>query len=184
MPARRPSRKIAIAAGLGVAFVVLVALAIAHSASKQSTTSQAGAQAPAAADEVAPIALRSVDGAPVRLPAGRPGALLFATATCSPCAASAEALGKAKEQLGSKVDAAFIGIDPSEPPEAMRALRSAVGEPPYPFAIDSTGSLYRLYRINALGTTIVYNAKGRIVARMIEPDLGQLEAAFRKAGVA
>ena len=36
--------------------------------------------------------------------------------------------------------------------------------------------------MTALGTTVVYNAEGRIVARLIEPNKEQLASAFKQAG--
>lgn len=183
MPARKRSRWLAGGAALAALFVGLVVLAVAHSGSQQSAA-PASAKAPTSADQVAPVALRSIDGTPVRLPAARPGALFFTVSSCTSCLASAEALGKAKEQLGSKIDAVYISIDPNDPPSALRAVRTSVGNPPYPFTVDSSGTLYRQYHVSALGTAIVYDAHGRIVARLIEPDLGQWEAAFRQAGAA
>lgn len=174
------------AGGALVLFVGLLVLALAHSGPQKTATATAAPtiSGSASADRVPPVSLQSVDGTTVRLPAARPGALLFATAGCSSCAASAQALGKVKEGFGSKIDAAFISIDPNDPPSAVRALRSSVGNPPYPFVIDSTGTLYRQYQVSALGTAIVYDAQGQIVARLIEPDSGQWEAALRKAGAA
>jgi cytochrome oxidase Cu insertion factor (SCO1/SenC/PrrC family) len=185
MRARLRSRWLLGGGAVVAAFALLIVLALNHTGSRRATASAArGVAASGATNRIAPIKLASVEGARVRLPAGRPGALLFATASCSSCAASAQALGQAKERLGSRIDAAFISIDPNDPPSAVKALRQAVGDPPYPFAVDSTGSLYRAYHVNALGTAVVYDAKGRAVARLIEPDLAQGEAALRKAGVA
>lgn len=178
---RRSRWLIAGGALVGV-FALLIVLALSRSEREQEPG--ASVVTPSSANRIASIALTTVDDKPLRLPSGRPGALLFATASCSSCAASAHALGQVKQSFGSKVDAAFISIDPNDPPSAVRALRSVVGNPPYPFAIDSTGELYRAYHINALGTAIVYDGHDRVVARLIEPDLGQWEAALRKAGAA
>jgi hypothetical protein len=163
--------------------VVLIVLAVAHSSSKGAARVAATASGGPTAGEIAPIALTSVDGSPVRLPVARPGALLFAASGCSSCAPSAAALGKLKEQLRTRIDAAFISVEPADPPAAVKALRHVVGDPPYPFAVDTGGTLAQQYQVSALGTAIVYDAHGRAVARLIDPDIGQLEAAFRRVGV-
>ncbi len=55
-------------------------------------------------------------------------------------------------------------------------------DPAYPFAIDGGGTLAGRYGVTALGTTVVYDAEGRIVARLIEPSKEQLASAFKQAG--
>lgn len=74
-------------------------------------------------------------------------------------------------------------MDPTEPPELIRDLRKRMGEPLYPFAIDTSGTLAGRYGIAALGTAVVYDAEGRIVAQMIEPTTDQFDRAFRDAGL-
>jgi hypothetical protein len=93
------------------------------------------------------------DGRPVSLPAGRPGMVMFSTSMCVTCFLSA------------------------------RERRDSIGRRPYPFAIDTSGTMATTYRITALGTVIVYDATGKIVARIVEPGPADLRKAFRRAGV-
>jgi hypothetical protein len=58
-----------------------------------------------------------------------------------------------------------------------------MGDPPYPFTIDKTGTLSKRYGVTSLGTTLVYDRYGRVVDRLIDARSTQLEAAFAKAGV-
>jgi hypothetical protein len=74
-------------------------------------------------------------------------------------------------------------VDPGDSPAALADWRAGLGGKRYPFAIDTTGTLAAEYGITALGTAIVYDATGRIVARVVEPSLQELRAGFRDAGV-
>lgn len=65
----------------------------------------------------------------------------------------------------------------------MRARRRSMGDPPYSFALDESGELTGQYSITALGTTVIYDATGTVVARLIEPGREELAAAFRRAGL-
>lgn len=167
------------------ALVALVVLAGGRSSSPRGASTGVGT-APASspeADMVAPIRLASLDGPPVSLPAGRPGALFFSVSGCLSCIPAAQALATLKKKFGRRADAAFISLDPADSPGRLRARRDSIGDPPYPFAIDTTGSLVNRYQIQALGTTIIYDARGRIVDRLVEPGLSDLKAGFRKAGL-
>jgi len=75
-------------------------------------------------------------------------------------------------------------MDPQDSPDFLRQRRDSVGDPPYPFAIDTSGSLATQYQIQSLGTVVIYDARGRVVDRLIEPTLGELAGGFRRAGVA
>lgn len=129
------------------------------------------------------VRLTTVEGRVVRLPAGRPGALFFSVSSCLSCLPSAEALGEVKRKFGGRVDVAWVSIDPSDPPAILRQRRRAIGDSPYPFTIDKSGTLAKRFGITALGTTLVYDAQGRVSARLSEPGRDQIEAAFRKVGV-
>lgn len=135
-------------------------------------------------EPIAPFALTSLDGERISLPrSGRPGALFLTVSSCLSCLPAAQALGELKAQLGDRVDAVWIGIDPGDPPEQVRARRDAMGNPPYPFAIDRSGTLAGRFAVQALGTTIVYDADAEVVAKLVEPTRDELVSAFREAGV-
>jgi hypothetical protein len=180
-------RSLVIAAGVALVFVALAAVALLSGgggAGPEPTARTAAPSGSDAADAVSPIRLRSLDGMRIALPAGKPGALFFSVSSCLSCVPSARALNELTQQLGPRVDALFISMDPADPPAALAARRDAIGDPSYPFAIDSSGTLASRYRITALGTVLIYDAQGRIVERLIDPKRDQLEAAFREAGAA
>jgi hypothetical protein len=161
---------------------VAVLLSTGRSAGPESGAPATGASGSDVADAVSPVRLTSLEGARIALPAGKPGALFFSVSSCLSCVASARALGELRQRLGSGVDAVFISMDPGDPPAALAARRASIGDPPYPFAIDASGTLASRYRITALGTVIIYDAHGRIVERLVEPTRGELAAAFQAAG--
>jgi cytochrome oxidase Cu insertion factor (SCO1/SenC/PrrC family) len=171
-------------------FVGLVVVSATRSGSGGSSGSSTGASAAAptgggnAGDRVGPIALTSIDGQAVSVPTkGRPGALFFTVSSCSSCIPSAQALSSLKSHLGSRVDAVMVDLDPHDSPQYLRQWGEAVGDPSYPLTIDTGGNMVNEYRVQALGTTVVYDGQGRIVSRLIEPNGSELAAAFRKAGV-
>lgn len=176
------------------ALVVIFAALVVVSATRSGSGS-GGAGAPASAGAptgggnpgglVSPLTLTSLDGRSVSIPStGRPGALFFTVSSCSSCIPSAQALSTLKSQLGTRADVLMVDLDPQDSSQNLRAWGDAVGNPSYPLAIDTTGNLVNQYQVQALGTTVIYDAKGRIVDRLIEPGMGELAGAFRKAGVA
>jgi hypothetical protein len=131
----------------------------------------------------APVRLTSIDGQAVALPTGRPGMIMLSTSGCVSCFVSAKSMANYMAEAPQRVDAAFISVDAGDSPEALAARRQTMGGAPYPFAIDTTGQLLLDYGVTALGTVVIYDATGTIVAKTIEPSLPELRAGFARAGV-
>lgn len=167
----------------GALALLLAAVVIAGSGGSSTGTPPAADDAAVSAETMPAVSLTTLEGKPVELPSGRPGALFFTVSSCLSCIPSAQALGELDATLGRQADIVWVGIDPNDPPSAVRERRRSMGNPAYPFAIDTSGTLAGRYGVTALGTTVVFDANGRIVERLIEPGRGQLEAAFRKAGL-
>jgi hypothetical protein len=125
---------------------------------------------------LSPIRLASLEGNPVRLPTGHPGAVIFADSTCSGVVPAAQGLADLKQRFGDRVEATFISIYPADSRSALARISASIGDP-YPFAIDASGELARRYRIATTGTVLVYDRHGEIVDRMIEPFGDELAAA-------
>ena len=176
------TRAIWLAAGVAaIAVVAVLVVILAGGSGSDLTATRSPSQGER--DHAAPISLTTLEGEHVKLPAARPGVLFFTVSSCLSCVPSGQALGELKTELGNRADAIWIGIDPGDPPAAVRERRRAMGNPPYPFAIDRSGTLANRYRVQALGTTVVYNSAGEIIARLIEPSKDQLRAALARAGV-
>jgi thiol-disulfide isomerase/thioredoxin len=130
------------------------------------------------------VDLRMLGGRQIELPQhGLPGVLIFATSTCAFCVRAAQALNAVRARLGSRIDALMIDLDWRERAADLSAWSSVVGHPHYPLAIAANDHLAAAYRIEGLGTTIIYNARGRIVARDANPGVREIEEGLRKAGV-
>jgi hypothetical protein len=172
------------AVGFGFAVVVGLVLVVMTTQRSPEAGPLSGSTSAGSGSHLAPIRLTSIDGERISLPAGRPGMLMFSTSTCVPCFISAKHMADYKARAPQRVDAAFIGVDPGDPPSALAARRDLIGERPFPFAIDTSGTMAAQYQITTLGTVIVYDAAGKIVARIVEPTIDDLRAAFRRAGVA
>jgi cytochrome oxidase Cu insertion factor (SCO1/SenC/PrrC family) len=145
--------------------------------------------APSAAPDSPPsggaptIALTSLNGQPLRLPAaGRPGMVMFSSSICTSCFVAAAFMGDYK-QTHQGVDAAFVSVDPNYSRQALNDRHAALGDRAFPFAVDTSGQLFASYRVASLGTVIFYDRAGNIRRSVIEPSLVDIENAFRKLAV-
>lgn len=203
-PVRAPAKRPAKAApqrgrrwlwwAIGVASVVaLVAVAMIRStygggSSAQVTevpapSGEAAAGSGQVGERLARYSLVSIDGQPVRVPAGKPGAVFFMAGWCGPCLAETAALNKLERRLGDRISVLAVSPDPSDSVSQIRQFQDAAGDPRFPFAWDRQGTLARALAVSALDTTLVYNARGEVIFRDAVPtDLATLEAAFREAG--
>jgi hypothetical protein len=170
------------------AIAVLVAIASTRTTSAGSSSARAvgGARGGSGqpGERVPGFVIASIDGASVRVPSGGPGALFFTTASCESCIPSSKALGVLKRRFGARAEVLWVSISPSDTIASVRAFQRAVGNPPYRAALDTSGALARSFRVTALGTAVVYDARGRVVFRGDEPQLPALKSAFAKAGLA
>ena len=174
-------RGVLVLAVVGSVAVVLVML----SAQRSSSAGPADrADAGGSSDSVVPLRLAAIDGRALALPRRRAGMIMFSTSACLTCFVAARHMAEFKAEASRPVDAAFISIPPGDSTRALAERQASIGRRPFPFAIDQTGTLGQQYRIAALGTVVVYDSAGRIVARVIEPSLDDLRSAFRRAGVA
>ncbi len=135
-------------------------------------------------ERVASFTLTSIDGQPVKVPAGKPGAVFFMAGWCSTCIPETRALREVADRFGDRISVLAVSPDPSDSVSAIKQFRVAAGNPRYPFAWDPQGTLARAWEVSALDTTLVYDRRGKVVFRDGVPtDAETLEKAFRKAGV-
>jgi hypothetical protein len=110
--------------------------------------------------------------------------VMFSTSMCVTCFVSARGMAEYRSHADRRVDAAFISVDPGDSARALAERRDSMGHVSFAFGIDTTGTLAARYRIAVLGTVLVYDAAGKIVARIVEPGPDDLRAAFHRAGMA
>lgn len=172
--------------GLGIAAVVVLAVVLTMVASRRPTNAvpASSRMTEDTAEAFAPLHLTSLDGEQIALPARRPGMVMFSTSMCVTCFVSARDMSEYRSHAHPRVDAAFISVDPEDSAQTLAERRDSVGRGSFPFAIDASGTLAARYQITVLGTVIVYDATGKIVARIVEPGPDDLREAFDRAGVA
>lgn len=150
--------------------------------SEPSSSTAAGNGKPGST--VAAFTAEDIDGRPVRVNTGKPGALFFFAGWCGSCIVEASALDRVERALGARIDITAISPDPSDSIDAIRRFRRNAGGPRYPFVWDSAGTLGTRFGVRALDTTIVYDRDGKVVFRdAAVTDVKTLRDALRKAGV-
>jgi cytochrome oxidase Cu insertion factor (SCO1/SenC/PrrC family) len=185
MRAREPAnRRRLLGVGVAAVAVLAVVLTVVASRGPSSVSPAASSAREDTSGSFAPLRLTSLDGKQIALPTGRPGMVMFSTSICVTCFVAARGMAQYRSDAPRRVDAAFVSVDPGDSARALAERRAAIGRASYPFAIDTSGTLAARYRITVLGTVIVYDATGRIVARIVEPGPDDLRAAFNRAGVA
>jgi peroxiredoxin len=138
--------------------------------------SAVGEQAPA-------FTVTTTTGETVRLPAGKPAVLSFATAWCSPVVETA-ALAAIARELGPRVAVLGVGVDPSEPLADLDGFAARFGGG-YGYVQDGDGTLSTALGVRTLDSTVVLDPGGRIVWRDPGPtDEATLRAALAQAGLA
>jgi thiol-disulfide isomerase/thioredoxin len=180
-------------AGLGVLLAIgLVVLAVqrngqpAGAGQQAATALQVSGPVGAAVGHPGPtVTVPTFAGGAFRLPAGRPAVVWFMAAWCATCQAEAQALGQLQRQAGDRAAILAVDVDPVDQPSQTRAFFHAAGDPTYAVARDQDGRLAQAFAVRALDTTVVLDARGRVVYRDDVPTgLATLRSALAKAGLA
>jgi peroxiredoxin len=131
-------------------------------------------------DQAAAFTATAIDGAQVKLPAGKPVVLLFMATWCRP-QLEATALDRIERELGNKITVLGVDVDPKEPAGDLQAFADSI-HARYSYVHDTTGALTTAYAVQAMDSTVVIDAAGRIVYRDTVPtDEATLRGALAKA---
>lgn len=126
------------------------------------------------------VTMRDVSDRTVRLPGGRPGVVVFAEARrCEPCLAGVRAARDALRKAPVGAQLIVVMADSGTSRADVRAFARSVGPGPARYVVDDrTGALSSMLGASSLGSAVVYDARGRVVAR---PDAGsrQIVAVLR-----
>lgn len=94
---------------------------------------------------------------------------------CPPCRAEAPVLNQVAEDYAER-DVQFLGLLVRDDPAAARAFERRQGTP-YPSIVDEAGRLQLGFAptlpSQAIPTTWVIDAEGRVAARIVDPDLAE-----------
>jgi peroxiredoxin len=129
---------------------------------------------PAQRDRPGEVSGETLDGDPVSLAdfAGRTVVVNVWGAWCPPCRAEATDLADASRQLEDQ-DVAFLGINSRDPSPAAAQAFVRRFDVPYPSIYDPSGKALLGFRgtlpPNAIPSTVVIDAQGRIAARVLGP---------------
>ena len=152
--------------------VVLAVLALQRSSATPVAEATADGEAsrsrPAAAigDVVATVEATSHDGRAVTVPSDQPTVLFFMASWCGTCVPEARALAAVEKDYAGRVQFLAVNVTPGDPPEAIEQFRQAAGNPAHPSVTDEDGTFVERYAINALDTTVVVDADGRVKGRI------------------
>lgn len=107
-----------------------------------------------------------VDGERVSLGdfTGRPVVVNFWASWCVPCREEMPALQATSERLAGRV--AFVGINYQDTASSAADFEREVGAK-YPSGLDGDGAVASRYAVQGLPTTVLVDARGRIVARVL-----------------
>ncbi|MGE5408486.1 MAG: TlpA family protein disulfide reductase [Syntrophothermus sp.] len=111
---------------------------------------------------------------------GAPALINFWASWCEPCRQEAPQLQRLQRSLGSL--GALVGVDYTDKADAGRAFLARYGWT-FPVLEDPDGTYGARYALNGLPTTVVLDARGRIVETLRGPQTtADLREALRAAG--
>lgn len=154
--------------------VAVALLAVVFATRPRDTAPAAGTTGAAGGVDVGGVpAVRevtAVSGDRLRIPAAsKPTALFFSAAWCQTCVPEAQAWDRIERSIGDRISIVVIDADPSDTPQRLQGFIDLVGDPRYPFVIDTDATLARTYEMGSLDTTVIMDADGQIVFRDAVP---------------
>ncbi|WP_208027876.1 TlpA family protein disulfide reductase [Rhabdothermincola sediminis] len=175
------------ATGAAVVVVLLVAVFVSRTGEvAPGSRTDAGAATGASVGDTPPVlTVSAVSGEALRIPAaGKPTALFFSAAWCQTCVPEAQAWDRIERSFGDRLSVVVIDADPNDTPETLAGFVDLIGEPRYPFVIDSDATVARTYELASLDTTVIIDATGTIVFRDGVPTSeATLRTALEKVGL-
>ncbi|MFP5318204.1 MAG: TlpA family protein disulfide reductase [Acidimicrobiia bacterium] len=159
-PPRRPWLRRPLAA-VAVAVLLAVAVGAATAARTARRTDEVAVEGAAPSFDLPRVGAK---GERVRLAdlRGRPLVVNFWASWCVPCRKEMPALEAVAERLDGRVQ--FVGINHQDGAEAAAAFEREVGVR-YPSGYDPDGRVAPAFGVVGLPTTVLVDARGRIVAR-------------------
>jgi len=161
--------------------VVLAVLALHRSSATPVAEAVANGEASrsdaaaAIGDAVATVEATSHDGRAVTVPSDQPTVLFFMATWCGPCVGEARALAAVEKDYAGQVQFLAVNVTPGDTPEAVEEFRQAAGNPAHPYVTDDQGTFVERYAINALDTTVVVDADGRVQGRIDARSLDEAQ---------
>ena len=165
-----------------LAFVAAVVGSARRSAVSTGGSAQMGGMSTSEPGHRVSISARDVDGRLVRLPDGRPGAVLIMQAgACDACVRSARRLAAAARRVPGAFGLTALSAAADDDRAALRAFASAAGDRRMRYLVDDRNNmLTSMLGVSRLGAIVVYDSRGRVVAANTTSVAG-LAASLRRA---
>lgn len=134
-------------------------------------------------DQAPQFSATTTAGDQFEMPPGKPAVIFFMAAWCLTCIPEAQALAEIHDEYGDKVSVLGVDVDP-QMDLAMVGKFAQEADAEYGFIRDGDGTLAQALEVQALDTTVVLDAEGRIVFRDAVPTDGEtLRDALKEAGL-
>ena len=170
--------------GLVIVGVVLLGAAVYAFRTPAPTPPSVIATAAPGVVRIAPVTLRTIDGATVAVPAtGHPTIVYFMAAWCVSCLQGATNLAELySDYRGQGLQVLVIDADPTEQPSDLVRFKALAGNPGYFWAMDDGGRATRAYAVRTLDATTLVSGSGEILFRTESlPNPNTLRRAVQKA---
>jgi hypothetical protein len=127
------------------------------------------------------VVARDIDGRSLRLPGGRAGAIVvIQSGQCTPCTRSVRRLAAAARRVTGGLTLTALSAQADDDRGALRRFATSVGRPPMRYLVDDRNNmLTTMLGVSQLGSIVVYDRSGKIVATSASSVAG-LSAALRR----
>lgn len=129
------------------------------------------------------VTMRDVSDRAVRLPGGRPAVVVVSYARdCASCVGAVRAARDAVRAAADRAQLVVVMADAGTSRGDVGAFARSVGRSPARYVIDDrSGGLASMLGASGLASAVVYDARGRVVARP-QASASDIAAALRRAG--
>ncbi|GAC1555754.1 MAG: TlpA disulfide reductase family protein [Herpetosiphon sp.] len=120
---------------------------------------------------VSPFSVKTLDGQTYAVTAapGHPVVLYFMAAWCGSCMPEARALAQIEQKYAAQhVDVLVLDVDPGDTAAELTTFKQTAGLERH-WALDAGSAVTKAYKVTALDTTIVIDARGHVVQRNERP---------------
>ena len=134
------------------------------------------------ADGRVTVTMRDVNDRVVKLPGGRPTVVVFVSASaCDICVTAVRAARDAVRQTTERAQLIVVMADATTSRADVDAITRSVGRSPARYVIDDRNSrLASMLGASSVGSAVVYDARGRVIAHSAM-NTGTIAAALRRA---